>query len=107
MPCDNVVNADQSFVMQSEKSVKAVTPDKWIVPLHINRSLIPMKLDTGAKVNLICMSDIKSMKEKPHIQKKSVPLKAYNGQMIDTKGVCRLKVEVKNRIYNLMFVIVQ
>lgn len=100
------MNVDQSFVMQSEKSVKAVTSDKWILPLQINGSVIPVKLDTGAKLNLICMSDIKSMKEKPHIQKKSVPLKACNGQMIDTEGVCRLKVEVKNRIHNLMFVIV-
>ncbi len=95
----------------NEKTVVGVVTCENVImtingPLQMNGSVIPMKLDTGAKVTLICMSDVKSLKEKPHIRKKSVPLKAYNGQMIDTKGMCRLKVEVRNRIHNLMFVIV-
>lgn len=43
--------------------------DKWTVPLAINGTLVTLKLDTGAKANLISLSDIKEMKEKPKIQK--------------------------------------
>lgn len=38
-----------------------------------------LKLHTGAKVNLIFEYDISAMNIKPHINQKSVQLKAYNG----------------------------
>lgn len=41
------------------------------------------KLDTGAKANLISVSDIKEMKEKPKIQRVKPALKDYNGQKIE------------------------
>lgn len=44
----------------------AVKNDKWVAPLQINWALVTLKLDTGAKANLISMSDIKKMTEKVH-----------------------------------------
>ena len=49
---------------------------------------------------------MKALKERPLIQKRTVPLKAYNGQPIETKGVCRLKIQVKGKMQNLMFAVV-
>ncbi len=70
------------------------------MPLHVNRAVIPLKLDTGAQVNLINELDIKAMTVKPRIHLYySKPLRAYNGQPIISKGSCRLKVKVKGK-YN-------
>lgn len=43
---------------ETEKQVNAVREDKWTTPLEINGTIITMKLDTGAKANLISKSDI-------------------------------------------------
>ncbi len=63
-------------------------------------AILPFKLDTGAKVNLINIRDVKALKERPLIQKRTVPLKAYNGQPIETQGICRLKIQVKGKTQN-------
>ncbi|KAG5840903.1 hypothetical protein ANANG_G00193720 [Anguilla anguilla] len=87
-------------------SVNRVEQDKWTVPLHINGAVIPLKLDTGAKANLMTELHIRAKKVKPRIYPNSLPLEAYNGQPINTKGTCRLKVRVKGKEHNLMFVVV-
>lgn len=43
---------------------------------------------------------------KPHIHPSSVKFKAYNGQNINTKGTCSLKVKLKGKEHRLMFVVV-
>ena len=50
-----------------QKEVNAIRKDKWIAQLMINGTIITMKLDTGAKANLMSLSDIKAMKDKPQI----------------------------------------
>lgn len=42
------------------------------------------------KANLISLSDIKGMKERPKIQTKKSTLKDYNGPNIENFGTCRL-----------------
>lgn len=78
--------------------------DKWTAPLIVNGTLVTLKhrtsalranpyskvtdligrlpLTTGAKANLISLSDIKEMKEKPKIQIQRIKsaLKHYNGR---------------------------
>lgn len=80
--------------------------DKWIAPLLINGSIITMRLDTGAKANLISISDIREMKTKPKINKKRSELKDYNGQPIECLGTSKLKVTVKGKVYQLHFSVV-
>lgn len=62
----------------------AVTNDSWVAPIQINGAWVTLKLDTGAKANLISMSDIKNMTEKPKIKKKPILFKDYNGKRIDS-----------------------
>ncbi|ROL41957.1 hypothetical protein DPX16_23550 [Anabarilius grahami] len=101
---ENIQNGQLSVDAQSQED--AVKNDKWIAPLEINRALVTLKLDTGAKANLISMSDIKKMTDKPKIRKKSILLKDYNGQSIDSLGICKLKVAVKDKVHNLLFSVV-
>lgn len=76
------------------------------MPLQINGALVTLKLDTGAKANLISISDIKAMKEKPIMQKKKILLRDYNGQEIDCIGVCRLKVTSRSKVHHILFSVV-
>ena len=43
---------------------------------------------------------------KSHIHPNSVKLKAYNGQQINTKGMCKLKGKIKEKEHQLMFVVI-
>lgn len=63
-------------------------------------------MDTGPKANLISMSDVKAMTEKPKIQRKTPALKDYNGQSIECLGTCKLKVTVKDQVHHLLFSVV-
>ncbi|XP_053092978.1 uncharacterized protein K02A2.6-like [Pangasianodon hypophthalmus] len=101
-----VEQADSSQERTEQTDVNSVAQDKWMTALEINGVIVSLKLDTGAKVNLISEHDVRAMKIKPHINKKTVQLKAYNGQNIPTKGTCRLKVKMKNKEHHLMFVVV-
>lgn len=91
---------------ESDATVSAMMSDKWTVPLVINGTLVTLKLDTGAKANLISLSDIRQMKEKPKIQRAKSALSDYNGQKIESFGTCRLKVMVKHKLHYLFFSVV-
>ncbi|KAL7851936.1 hypothetical protein SRHO_G00177210 [Serrasalmus rhombeus] len=95
----------QSETKHLEKK-RQVDRDKWVVPLEVNGTVVALKLDTGAKANLISLSDIKAMKIKPKIKRKSVLLKNYNGQEIDCLGTCRLKITVKYKVHHVLFSVV-
>jgi len=105
MVSEENINQDAATCVTREDSVK-FSSSKWIVPLVVNGTIVPFKLDTGAKANLINIRDVKALKEKPLIKKRTVPLKAYNGQSIETQGVCRLTLQVKGKMQSLMFVVV-
>ncbi len=101
-----VEQADSSQERTEQTDVNSVAQDKWMTALEINGVIVSLKLDTGAKVNLISEHDVRTMKIKPRISQKTVQLKAYNGQNIPTKGTCKLKVKMRNKVHHLMFVVV-
>lgn len=74
--------------------------------MPIDGALVAQRIDTGAHANLISMIEIKAMKEKPKIFKKTVQLKDYNGKDIESKGQCRLKVTVKNKSFKVLFSVI-
>lgn len=53
-----VAEADLKPKETDQCTVNSVEQDKWIMPLKINGAVIPLKLDTGAKVNLMSERDI-------------------------------------------------
>lgn len=94
---NTVTEGDSELVEETGQPINAVESDKWVAPLLVNGTVVCFRLDTGAKANLISAKDISVLKEKPKIHKRTVPLKTYNGQPVETKGVCRLKMEVKGK----------
>ncbi|XP_063055929.1 uncharacterized protein K02A2.6-like [Engraulis encrasicolus] len=103
----DMVSCENIKKVQATEAHKRHTEDEnWIVSLPINGALVALRIDTGAQANLISMTEIRAMKEKPKIFKKSVQLKDYNGKEIESKGQCRLRVTVKNKQYSVLFSIV-
>jgi len=91
----------------TEENVSHLENDEtWIVSLPINGTLVALRIDTGAQANLISITEIKAMKEKPKIIKKTMQLKDYNGKDIESKGQCRLKVTIKDKSHNVLVSVV-
>lgn len=91
----------ESEQINNPHNVNDVTrEDKWI-PLMINGTEVNMRLDTGAKANLINMCDVKAMKNKPQIKRKDSGSKDYNRHPIKCLGTCRLIVAVKGKVHHL------
>lgn len=66
--CKNTKNNKRGQLSVNTQSQEdTVKDDKWMAPLKINGALVILKLDIGAKANLISISDINKMKEKPKI----------------------------------------
>lgn len=68
----SMINTDAESVQQEFEAkernysdMNFMSKDKWIVPLQVNETIGPLKLDTGEKANLLSTSDIKEMKIKP------------------------------------------
>ena len=101
----DTVTVENEATSTLEVSVNTINADKWIVPLTGNGTEIHMKLDTGAMANLITLKDFKALHHKPVIKNTKVGLRAYNGQIIETQGFCRLQVQNKHIKRNLPFVI--
>lgn len=75
-----------SKIKDTGQTVSGVKKGKWIVPLLVNGTIIPFKIDPEAKNNLINETDVKALKEKPSkFRGETIPLKAYNGQSIIDK----------------------
>ncbi len=100
-----MINTDAESVQQEYEAkeinysdMNFMSKDKWIVPLQVNGTIVPLKLDTGAKANLISTSDRKEMKIKPQIKRNSVSLKTYNGQDINLKVCADSKYVSKTKL---------
>lgn len=79
--------------------------DKWYTTLLVNNKwLIPFKLDTGAKANLISETDVEDLNVR--IRSSQVNLRDYNVTIVDSQGICRLSLKVKNKYYNTIFHVV-
>lgn len=79
------------------QKVNRAEQDKRTVLVQINRTVVPLKLDTRAKTNLMNELDInEATKAKSHINLNRVKLKAYKGQHINAKGMWKPKLMENN-----------
>ncbi|XP_061876955.1 uncharacterized protein K02A2.6-like [Entelurus aequoreus] len=101
-----MVNLESEQISKPDNVNDVTGEDTWIAPLMINGTVVTMRLETGAKANLISMCDVKAMKNKPQIKRKESGLKDYNGQPIKCLGTCRLSVTVKGKVHHLCFFVV-
>lgn len=97
-PCQDVFFLDSVLV-------DSVAGD-WIQAVTINGNVIPMKLDTGAQVNILSEADFKTLKNPPKLHKVKERLRAYGDNDIPVMGGCRLKITAKGNTHNQYFYIV-
>ncbi|XP_014675600.1 PREDICTED: uncharacterized protein K02A2.6-like [Priapulus caudatus] len=85
----------------------ANTSQSWIVPLDINGTVLPMKLDTGANANIISEHDFCSIGRKPKLHTSKVKLTAYAGHDVPVKGQCIMNIEHKGKVSKALFIVTQ
>lgn len=71
--------------------------EEWIVPVTVNETIITLKLDTGAQVNLL------KIKSKIHSVKMKVT--GYTRESVPVKGSCIAMFEHKGRILKAQLLI--
>ncbi|KAJ8404507.1 hypothetical protein AAFF_G00337740 [Aldrovandia affinis] len=74
---DSEEDGEAFFVGAVEDSESSKT-DEWIADLGVNGATIPLKLDTGAQVNILTMKDDHRLYKKPKVHVKRVNLRTYN-----------------------------
>lgn len=62
--------------------------DEWIVPIEVNKTIIPFKLDTGAQTNLLSIEDYKTLTVKSKIHPTKTKVTGYTGERVPVKGSC-------------------
>ena len=98
---------DKEFIIDTVliNSVDAVSQD-WIELLHVNGSIIPVKLDTGAQTNLLSMKDLQNLSIHPKIHVAHTKLEGYYGSEIPVVGKCLTRVQVRGKQYTVQFIVV-
>ena len=70
---------------------------KWSEDLCVNDKLLNFKLDTGSDINITQRADYMQLLPRPKLRKSGTVMKAYNGKIIPSIGVCRVKVRYKGK----------
>lgn len=88
-------------------SDKDCSNDEWIAPLMVDGVTVPMKIDTGAQVNVMPRKYYNRMNKKPKVRPKKLDLRAFNDQPIPHMGVFRASLSGEGRTINALFVLVE
>ncbi|CAL9686008.1 unnamed protein product [Knipowitschia caucasica] len=83
------------------------TEDEWIAHLNVNGVEVPLKIDTGAEINVLPLKYFNKLSPKPQVRPKKLNLRAYNNQPISHKGVFRATIKGDGRSCNALFVLVE
>ncbi len=87
---------------------------EWIVPLTVNETIIPFKLDTGAQVNLLSMDDYRTFSKKQKlffflnkIHSTKIKVTGYTGEDFHVKGSCLVTLKPKGQLLKTQMLIVE
>ncbi len=75
----------------------------WVVPITVNRNIVPMKVDTGAETNVLSESDFRNLKG-VKLHEANEKLRSYTGDSLDIMGKCVLPVQSGTESVNLYFI---
>jgi len=76
----------------------------WFTEVEINNNKVKFKVDTGAMCNILSVIQLKAMGlSKIKIEPTTVMLKSYTGDKLQVKGMCKLNVKKKGKIFKLDF----
>ena len=65
---------------------------EWVVQVSIYNSILSLKVDTGAQINVICQDDLVKLSPTPDILPQNISLKSYQGDKIPCLGICNLTI---------------
>ena len=88
---DEEVFVDIVGIKTNELLVNSVHSE-WVLPLMVNKCIVPCKLDMGAQDNVMSQYDLRHLKPVPKVHKTSVSLRGYDGGEIPVIGRCVAKV---------------
>lgn len=103
---DTEDDEEMAFFVGAIEEEQTASKDEWIAHLDVNGTDIPLKLDTGAQVNILPITDFKRLKKKPKVRDKKINLRTYDDTPIPTKGVCRVTLTRNDQKVNALFVLV-
>lgn len=81
--------------------------DEWIAHLNVNGVEVPLKIDTGAQINVLPYKYFKRLNPKPRVRPKKLNLRAFNNQPIPYKGVFHATIEGEGQSFSALFVLVE
>ena len=88
----NVVSVAENTVIMNIRLGKRLSVN---VPLSVNGTILPLKIDTGAHANLFSMKDYNALKQRSKLKKGETNLTSYNNDNISTTvGTYRGKVNI-------------
>jgi hypothetical protein len=99
------IQDDEDFVIESVESSVGTKSKPWIVPVVVNKTIIPVKLDTGSDVNILSHKDFIKLKVKSSLHDCQIKVTAYDGSEIPVKGRAILSLSVNGHTYKTAFVI--
>ena len=86
---------------------KSKTTDLFTEKLSILNTEIQFQLDTGAKCNVLSITDFKKLKLSTALQKADTTLRSYSGHRIEPKGMIKLPVKFRDVEHTVQFYIVE
>ncbi|KAK0139298.1 hypothetical protein N1851_024069 [Merluccius polli] len=97
------VYTELDFVVDS---VETCSTDRteWVVPIEVNETIIPFKLDTGAQVNLLSMEDYKTLTVKSKINPVKIKVTGYTGETVPVKGSCIATFKSRRQIKSQLLI---
>ena len=98
-------SSDEFFVGAIHKTGPQLAKDEWVVPIFINDTVIPFKIDTGSQVNILPSHKFETLKFKPAIDKNAPILRSYTGDKIATQGMCHVKAKFNDESAKVPMVI--
>lgn len=77
----------------------------WMVNLTLEELAVSLKIDTGSDVNILLVSDYKTMKRKPELKPTKIRLTLYTCDRVPIMGKADITVKRKGSLHKLYFII--
>jgi len=85
---DNLKNKSDAHRDSEEEicvhSVDIEIGDEWFMPLSVNGTILPVKIDPGPQANVLSMKDYNVLKQRSNLKKRDTNLTSYNNDIIPT-----------------------